>query len=150
MSGAGTLLGVVGDGIQSFQAVQEGKHWKAAASGAQSLGALLMAGGALTEWIPGGQLAGAVLFLGGLTLKYLDPDKYATRAAQVRLLTESGMDGKLAQDLIDLGPDLPRQARRQEARMSPEQVQAFITDHPELRASPRQFDSLSRAPRRWA
>ncbi|WP_199728811.1 peptidoglycan-binding protein [Corallococcus sp. CA053C] len=142
-SGAGALLGVVGDGIQSFQAVQEGKYWKAGASGAQSLGALLMAGGALTEWVPGGQLVGAALFLGGLAVKYLDPDQYATRGAQVRLLTESGMDGKLAQDLIDLGPDLLDKRLRQEARMSPEQVQQFITDHPELAREPLQFDSLS-------
>ncbi|WP_347402652.1 peptidoglycan-binding protein [Corallococcus macrosporus] len=142
-SGVGTLLGAVGDGIQTFQAVQEGKYWKASASGAQALGALLMAGGAATEWIPGGQLIGAALFLGGLTVKYLDPDQYATRGAQVRLLTESGMDAKLAQNLIDLGPDLLDKRLRQEARMSPEQVQRFITDHPELARAPLHFDSLS-------
>ncbi|MBE4752821.1 hypothetical protein G4177_32165 [Corallococcus sp. ZKHCc1 1396] len=142
-SGAGTLLGAVGDGIQSFQAVKEGKYWKASASGAQSLGALLMAGGSLVRWLPGAQLIGAALFLGGLAVKYLDPDKYATRGAQVRLLTESGMDGKLAQNLIDLGPDLLDKRLRQQARMSPEQVQRFIADHPELAREPLQFDSLS-------
>ncbi|RKH36552.1 hypothetical protein D7Y13_00160 [Corallococcus praedator] len=142
VSAAGALLGAVGDGIQSFQAVQEGKYWKASASGAQSLGAILMAGGALVEWVPGAQLLGAALFLGGLTLKYLDLDQHATRGAQVRLLTESGMDGNLAQNLIDLGPALLDKRLVQEARMSLEQVQQFLTDHPELGRAPLAFDSL--------
>ncbi|RKG91144.1 peptidoglycan-binding protein [Corallococcus terminator] len=144
-SGVGALLGAVGDGIQSFQAVQEGKYWKAGASGAQSLGALLMAGGALVEWVPGAQLVGAALFLGGLVVKYLDPDTKATREAQVRLLTESGMDATLAQNLISLGPDMLDKRLRQEARMSPEQVQRFITDHPELTRFRYEFDSLNQA-----
>ncbi|MFY2559026.1 peptidoglycan-binding protein [Corallococcus terminator] len=144
-SAIGAVLGAAGDAIQSFQYLREGDGWKATASGAQALGGALMAGAALFSWAPGFQILGAALFLGGLGVKYLDPEQERIREEQVKLLTASGMDATLARNLITLGPELLDQRLCQDAGMSPEQVQRLIADHPSLGQSATHLDSLVQA-----
>ncbi|WP_426744374.1 peptidoglycan-binding protein [Myxococcus faecalis] len=145
VSALGAVLGAAGDAMQSLQFLRKGDGWKFASSGAQALGGALMAGASLFGMAPGFQILGAALFLGGLGLKYLDPADARLREEQVRLLTASGMAPGLAKGLIHLGPDLLDSRLVQGAGMSPEQVQTFLTAHPDVAQDALHLDSLAQA-----
>ncbi|MCP3139304.1 peptidoglycan-binding protein [Pyxidicoccus xibeiensis] len=132
LSAVGAILGAAGDAIQGFQAVKEGKYFSGAASGAQAIGGAILAASAFVSLAPGLQLAGAALFVGGLIVKFLDPDQLVLREQQIDLLEQSGMDRQLAESLIYSGPEFLEETLGQGSGMSPKDIQHFLGTHPEL------------------
>ncbi|QSQ22833.1 peptidoglycan-binding protein [Pyxidicoccus parkwayensis] len=145
LSAVGAILGVVGDTIQTFQAVKAGHYFSAGASGAQALGGAILAASAFVSVAPGLQLLGAALFAGGVLVKTLNPDQLILRGQQVDLLAASGMDRKLAETLVHTGPDFLDEKLGQGLGMSPGDIQKFLGEHLELEGHRGYIDTLAQA-----
>jgi hypothetical protein len=145
LSAVGAAISVVGDAMQGFQAVQEGKYFKAGASAAQALGGAILAASAFTSVTPGLQLFGAALFAGGLVVKFLDPDQLVLRGKQVDLLMQSGLDRPTAEGIVYFGAEYLQEKLGQGAGMSIQDIQRFLGAHPEITGNTGALDTLTRA-----
>ncbi|MBZ4416201.1 peptidoglycan-binding protein [Myxococcus sp. RHSTA-1-4] len=145
LSAVGAVVGAVGDAMQGFQAVQEGKYFSAAASGAQAVGGAILAASAFTSVTPGLQLLGAGLFVGGLIVKFLDPDRLVLRGQQVDLLEKSGLDRQTAEGIVYFGSEYLQETLGKGAGMSVENIQRFVGSHPEIAGNKGAVNTLAKA-----
>ncbi|MFP2908804.1 peptidoglycan-binding protein [Pyxidicoccus sp. 3LFB2] len=143
LSAVGALMGAAGDFIQSYQAFQDGRTAKAGSHLAQGIGGAVLAYAAIAGAIPGAQAIGALLFVGGIGLKYLD--EVQERDKRVKLLTDSGMDPQLAESLVHSGPEFLAEKLGKGLGMSPQDIQKFIGEHRELGGHKGYIDALAQA-----
>ncbi|WP_164015274.1 peptidoglycan-binding protein [Pyxidicoccus trucidator] len=143
LSAAGAIIGAVGDAIQGFQALKDERYAKAGSSFAQAAGGTILAASAFVGVIPGLQVAGALLFVGGIGLKYLD--EALERGNRVDLLANSGMDRQLAESLVHSGPEFLAEKLGKGLGMSPQDIQKFIGEHRELAGHKGYIDTLAQA-----